>query len=45
MEDDDMAVDMALWTLLVAMAGFLAFGCIVTWDRSPAALARQRRRD
>src|SRR5580658_9356650 len=30
MEDDDVAVDMALWTLLAAMAGFLAFGCMVT---------------
>jgi hypothetical protein len=29
-EDDDVAVDMALWTLLAAMAGFLAFGCMVT---------------
>jgi hypothetical protein len=25
-----MAVDMALWTLLAAMAGFLACGCMVT---------------
>jgi hypothetical protein len=30
MEDNDVAVDMALWTLLAAMAGFLAFGCMVT---------------
>jgi hypothetical protein len=28
--EDDMAVDMALWVLLAAMAGFLAFGCMVT---------------
>jgi hypothetical protein len=35
MEDDDMAVDMALWVLLAAMAGFLAFGCMVT--RRPTA--------
>jgi hypothetical protein len=28
--EDDMAVDMALWTLLAAMAGFLALGCMVT---------------
>jgi hypothetical protein len=39
-----MAVDMTLWAILAAMAAFLACGCIVTWDRSPAALARQRRR-
>jgi hypothetical protein len=25
-----MAVDMALWTVLAAMAGFLALGCMVT---------------
>jgi hypothetical protein len=30
MEDNDVAVDMALWTLIAAMAGFLAFGCMVT---------------
>jgi hypothetical protein len=30
MEDCDVAVDMALWTLLAAMAGFLALGCMVT---------------
>jgi hypothetical protein len=30
MEDDDMAVDMALWTLVAAVVGFLAFGCMVT---------------
>jgi hypothetical protein len=30
MEDDDVAVDMALWTIIAAMAGFLACGCIVT---------------
>jgi hypothetical protein len=39
-----MAVDMTLWAILAAMAAFIACGCIVTWDRSPAALARQRRR-
>ncbi len=30
MEDDDVAVDMALWTIIAAMAGFIACGCIVT---------------
>jgi hypothetical protein len=30
MEDDNMAVDVALWTILAAMAGFIARGCIVT---------------
>jgi hypothetical protein len=30
MEDHDMAVDVALWTILAAMAGFIACGCIVT---------------
>jgi hypothetical protein len=28
--EDDMAVDMVLWALLAAMAGFLALGCMVT---------------
>jgi hypothetical protein len=39
-----MAVDIELWAILVAMAAFIACGCIVTWDRSPAALARHRKR-
>jgi hypothetical protein len=44
MEDDDMAVDMALGVLLAAMAGFLAFGCMVT--RGPTAGEQYRgRRD
>jgi hypothetical protein len=42
MEDDDVAVDMALWTLLAAMAGFLAFGCMVT--RKPMAGGQYRGR-
>jgi hypothetical protein len=42
MEDDDMAVDMALWTLIAAMAGFLAFGCLVT--RRPTAREQYRGR-
>jgi hypothetical protein len=44
MEDDDVAVDMALWTVLAAIAGFLAFGCMVT--RKPTAGEQYRgRRD
>jgi hypothetical protein len=42
--EDDMAVDMALWVLLAAMAGFLAFGCMVTrktHDDGQAATRRQ----
>jgi hypothetical protein len=30
MEDDNMAVDVALWAILAAMVGFIACGCIVT---------------
>jgi hypothetical protein len=30
MDDHDMAVDVALWTILAAMAGFIAYGGIVT---------------
>jgi len=30
MEDYDVAVDVALWTVLAAMAGFIALGCMVT---------------
>ena len=37
-----MAVDMALWTLLVAMAGFLAFGCMVTRKSRDGELAATR---
>jgi hypothetical protein len=39
-----MAVDMTLWAILAAMAAFIACGCIVTWDRSPEALARHQKR-
>jgi hypothetical protein len=42
MEDDDMAVDMALWTLVAAVVGFLAFGCMVT--RRPTAGGQYRGR-
>jgi hypothetical protein len=44
MEDCDMAVDMALWTLLAATAGFIALGCMVTRktkDGRQAAMRRQ----
>jgi hypothetical protein len=43
MEDDDVAVDMALWTLLAAMAGFLAFGCMVTQNPTTGGQYRDRR--
>jgi hypothetical protein len=43
MEDDDVAVDMALWTLLAAMAGFLAFGCMVTRNPTTGGQYRDRR--
>jgi hypothetical protein len=36
MEDDDMVVDMGLWALLAAMAGFIACGCMVT-RKTPAS--------
>jgi len=37
-----MAVDVALWTILAAMAGFIACGCIVT--RKPLGSGRAARR-
>jgi hypothetical protein len=43
MEDDDMAVDMALGVLLAAMAGFLAFGCMVTRKTPDGGHAAARR--
>jgi hypothetical protein len=41
--EDDMAVDMALWVLLAAMAGFLAFGCMVTRKTTDGRQAATRR--
>jgi len=35
MEDNNMAVDMALWALVAAVVGFLACGCMIT--RKPTA--------
>jgi hypothetical protein len=43
MEDDDMAVDMALWTLVAAVVGFLAFGCMVTRNPTTGGQYRGRR--
>jgi hypothetical protein len=40
--EDDMSVDMVLWALLAAMAGFLTFGCMVT--RRPTAGGQYRGR-
>jgi hypothetical protein len=41
--EDDMAVDMALWTVLAAMAGFLALGCMVTRKTTNGGHAATRR--
>ena len=38
-----MAVDMALWTVLAAMAGFLALGCMVTRKTRNGAHTPMRR--
>ena len=38
-----MAVDAALWTLLAAMAGFIALGCMVTRKTTHSGHAATRR--
>jgi hypothetical protein len=41
--EDDMAVDMALWTVLAAIAGFMALGCMVTRKTTDGRQAATRR--
>jgi hypothetical protein len=42
MEDDDLAVDVVLWTVLAAMAGFIACGCIITRNTANKRQAAMR---
>jgi hypothetical protein len=44
MEECDVAVDVALWTVLAAMAGFIALGCMVTRKSTDGRQAAMRRR-
>jgi hypothetical protein len=43
MEDRDVAVDVALWTVLAAIAGFIALGCMVTRNSTDDRQAVGRR--
>jgi hypothetical protein len=42
MEDDTVAVDMALWTIFAAMAEFIASGCIITRNTAHRGQAAAR---
>ena len=41
MMEDDMAVDIELWLILAAMAGWIFLGCMVTYGRHGPAKARR----